>query len=160
MMAFVVVQPVVSDSVTPWTAACQASLSFTISQNLLKLMSIDSMIPSNHLILCHLLLLLPSIFPSKMTFLSFLLRKSKTPDAIHLPNLSFLWECGTKCLEDNNFNVIIIIINTIAINIISRVSSTASRISRTYVLGFAYAQWAARNLHTLTHLTSHNSPMK
>ena len=49
---------------TPWPAAHQNSLSFTISQNLLKLMSIESMIPSNHLILCCSLLLLPSIFPS------------------------------------------------------------------------------------------------
>ena len=48
--------------VTPWTAACQASLSFTISQNLLKLMSIESVMPSNHLILCHPRLLRPSIF--------------------------------------------------------------------------------------------------
>ena len=48
---------------TPWTAARQASLSFTISQNLLKLMSIESVMPSSHLILCHPLLL-PSIFPS------------------------------------------------------------------------------------------------
>ena len=48
--------------VTPWTAAHQASLSFTISQSLLKLMSIESMMPSNHLILCHRLLLLPSVF--------------------------------------------------------------------------------------------------
>ena len=48
---------------TPWTAAHQASLSFTISQSLPKLMSIESVMPSNHLILCHLLLLLPSIFP-------------------------------------------------------------------------------------------------
>ena len=53
---------------TPWTAACQASLSFTISQSLLKLMSIESVMPPNHLILCHLLLLLPSIFPSIMVF--------------------------------------------------------------------------------------------
>ena len=56
--------------VTPWTTACQASLSFTISQSLLKLMSIKSVIPSNHLILCHLLLLLPSIFPSIRIFSS------------------------------------------------------------------------------------------
>ena len=49
---------------TPWTAARQASLSFTISRSLLKLMSIESVIPSNHLILCCPLLLLPSIFPS------------------------------------------------------------------------------------------------
>ena len=50
--------------VTPWTAARQASLSITNSQSLLKLMSIESVIPSNHLILCHPLLLLLSIFPS------------------------------------------------------------------------------------------------
>ena len=50
--------------VTPWTAACQASLSITNSQSLLKLMSCDSVMPSNHLILCHPLLLPHSIFPS------------------------------------------------------------------------------------------------
>ena len=55
---------------TPWTAAWQASLSFTISQSLLKLMSIESVIPSNHLILCHPLLLLPSISPSIRVFSS------------------------------------------------------------------------------------------
>jgi len=49
---------------TPWTAASQASLSFTISQCLLRFISIESVMPSNHLILCCLLLLLPSIFPS------------------------------------------------------------------------------------------------
>ena len=54
--------------VTPWTAACQASLSFIISRNLLKLMSIESVMPSSHLILCHPLLLLPSIFPSIRVF--------------------------------------------------------------------------------------------
>ena len=53
---------------TPWTAAHQASLSFTISQSLLKLMSIESVIPSSHLILCHPVLLLPSIFPSNRVF--------------------------------------------------------------------------------------------
>ena len=56
--------------VTPWTAARQASLSFTISQGLLKLMSIESVMPSNHLILCYPLLLLPSIFPSIRVFSS------------------------------------------------------------------------------------------
>ena len=53
---------------TPWTAACQASLSITNSQSLLKLMSIESVMPSNHLILCCPLLLLPSIFPSIRVF--------------------------------------------------------------------------------------------
>ena len=53
---------------TQWTTACQASLSITNSQSLLKLMSIELVMPSNHLILCHLILLLPSIFPSISIF--------------------------------------------------------------------------------------------
>ena len=53
---------------TPWTAPCQASLSITNCQSLLKLMSIESVMPSNHLILCLPLLLLPSIFPSIRVF--------------------------------------------------------------------------------------------
>jgi len=53
---------------TPWTAACQASLSFTISWSLLKLTSIELVMPSNHLILCHPLLFLPSIFLSIRVF--------------------------------------------------------------------------------------------
>ena len=54
--------------VTPWTTACQDSLSITNSWSLLKFMSIESVMPSNHLILCHPLLLLPSIFPSIKVF--------------------------------------------------------------------------------------------
>ena len=54
--------------VTQWTAACQASLSFILFRSLLKLMSIESVMPSSHLILCHLLLPLPSIFPSIRDF--------------------------------------------------------------------------------------------
>ena len=54
--------------VTPWTAARQASLSFTISWRLLKLLSIESVMPSNHLILCRPLLLLPSSFPASGSF--------------------------------------------------------------------------------------------
>ena len=59
---------VVSDSVTPWTATRQASLSITNSQSLPKPMSIESVVPSNYLILCRPLLLLPSIFPSIRVF--------------------------------------------------------------------------------------------
>ena len=54
--------------VTPWTSACQAYLSITNSQSLLKLMSIESVMSSNYLILCHPLLLLPSVFPSIKVF--------------------------------------------------------------------------------------------
>ena len=60
--------PVVSDSVTRWTAACQASLSLTISWTLPKFMSLASVMPSSHLILWHPLLLLPSIFHSIRDF--------------------------------------------------------------------------------------------
>ena len=59
---------VLSDSATPWIAACQASLSITNSRSLLKFMSIQAVMPSNHLILCHPLLLLPSIFLSFRVF--------------------------------------------------------------------------------------------
>ena len=69
-MMWVVVQPLsrVCLFVTPWTAACQPSLSFTISWSLLKLMSVELVMPLNHLLLCHPLLLLPSIFPSIRVF--------------------------------------------------------------------------------------------
>ena len=69
-MLLVVVQSLscVQLFVTPWTAAHQASLSFTISQSLLKFMSVELVMPSNHLILCRHLLLLPSIFPSIRVF--------------------------------------------------------------------------------------------
>ena len=57
-----------SDSATPWTTACQACLSITNSRSLLKLMSIELVMPSNHLVLSHPLLLQPSIFPSIRVF--------------------------------------------------------------------------------------------
>ena len=59
---------VMSNSVTPWTTALQASLSFTVTQSLLKLMPIELLMPSSHLVLCCPLLLLPSIFPSIRVF--------------------------------------------------------------------------------------------
>ena len=64
---------------TPWTVACQASLSITNSQSLLKFISIKSVMPSNHLILCHPLLLLPSNFPRNRVFSSELLLHIKWP---------------------------------------------------------------------------------
>ena len=68
MTCVVVVQLFIGLFSRPWTEACQASLSFTISQSLLKLMSIEPVMPSNHHILCRPLLLLPSIFPSIRVF--------------------------------------------------------------------------------------------
>ena len=69
---------VVSDSVTPWTAAYQASLSFTISWSLLKLMSIELVMPYNHLILSRPVLL-PSIFPSNRVFCNELALRIRRP---------------------------------------------------------------------------------
>ena len=65
--------------VAPWTAARKAYLSLTNSQSLLKLMSIESVMPSNHLILCHPLLLLPSIFPSIRVFSNELVLRIRWP---------------------------------------------------------------------------------
>ena len=64
---------------TPWTAACHASLSITNSWSLFKLMSIESVMPSNHLILCHPLLL-PSIFPSIRVFSNELVLRIRWPN--------------------------------------------------------------------------------
>ena len=77
---------------TLWTAVCQASLSFSISQGLLKLMSIELVMPSNHLILCHPLLLLPSIFPSIRVFSNIwsLHRVAKVLE-LQLQHQSFQW---------------------------------------------------------------------
>ena len=72
---------------TPWTIACQASLSITNSQSLPKSMSIKSMMPSNHLILCHPLLLLPSIFPSIRVFFN----ESALHMEFQLQRQSFQW---------------------------------------------------------------------
>ena len=72
LLLFIVIQSLshVQYFVTPWTAACQVSLSFTVSQSLLKLMSIELVMSSNHLILCRVRLLLPSVFPSIRVFTS------------------------------------------------------------------------------------------
>ena len=64
---------------TAWTAAHQASLSFPVSRSFLKLVSIESMMPSNHLILCHPLLLLPSVFASIRGFFSELVLHIRWP---------------------------------------------------------------------------------
>ena len=67
---------------TPWTAAHQASLSITNSQSLIKLMSIKLVMPSNHLILCHPTLLLPSILPSIRVFSNDVLSRSVVSNSL------------------------------------------------------------------------------
>ena len=83
---------------TPWTAACQASVSMTSSRSLLKLMSVELVMPSNNLILCHPLLILPSVFPiirvfSNESFLHFMWPKywsfSISPSSEYLGLISF-----------------------------------------------------------------------
>ena len=85
---------------TPWTAACQASLSITISRNLLKLMPTESVMPSNHLILCHPLLLPPSILRSTMVF------SNESVLCIRWPKY---WSLKTQILE-NTIQFIITVI--------------------------------------------------
>ena len=99
IVCFVVVQSLsrVRLSATPWTAARQASLSFTISWTLLRLMSIEPVMPSNHLVLCHPLLFLPSIFPSIRVFSS-----EPTPqfESINSSVLSFLYRPTLMSIHD------------------------------------------------------------
>ena len=76
---------------TPWTAAHQASLSFTISQSLLKLMSMESVLVSNHLILCCPLLLWPSIFPSIRGFFQWVSSSNQVAKVLELQHQSFQW---------------------------------------------------------------------
>ena len=86
---------------TPWAAARQASLSFTISWSLLRFMSIESMMLSNHLILCHRLLLLSSIFPSIWVF-SNELTYVKTHQIVYLNLCSLLYaDCNSTKLLKN-----------------------------------------------------------
>ena len=87
---------------TPWTAACQVSLSITNSRTLLKLVSIELVMPSNHLILCHPLLLLPSIYPSIRVFSNKSVLRIMWPRVLqfHLQHLSFQWIFRTDFLWD------------------------------------------------------------
>ena len=82
---------------TPWTAECQASLSITSSWSLLKLMSIESVMPSNHLILCHPLLLPPSIFPRIRVFSNESAQVAKVLE-FQLQHQSFQWIFKTDFL--------------------------------------------------------------
>ena len=77
--------------VTPWIAARQASLSYTQFQSLLKLMPIKLVMSSNHLILCHSLLLLPSIFPSIRVFSNESVLRVRWPQILELQLQSFQW---------------------------------------------------------------------
>ena len=87
-----------SNSATPWTAARQVSLFITNYQSLFKLMSIELVMPSNHLILCHPLLLPPSIFPSIRVFSS--------ESALHI-RWSEYWSCSFSLSASNEYSGLI-----------------------------------------------------
>ena len=99
-------------SAVPWTVTCQASLSFTISWSLLKFMSSESVMPSNHVILCCSLLLLPSIFPSIRVFSNGLALHIKCkilelPLHISLSNeysglISFRFDCSPRGSQESS----------------------------------------------------------
>ena len=93
---------ILSDSVNPWTAARQAFLFITIFQSLLKLMSIECMMPSNHFILCHPLVLLPSIFPSIRVFSNWAGSSDQVAKilALQLQYQFFQWISRTDFLYD------------------------------------------------------------
>ena len=80
--------------VTLWSAACQVSLSITNSQSLLKLMPIESVIPSNHLILCHPLFLLPSVFPNLRVF---------SKESVHCIKWSKYWSFSFSINPSNEY---------------------------------------------------------
>ena len=87
--------------VTPWTAACQAPLSITNSRSLLRLMSIESVMPSNHLSLCCPLFLLSSTFPSNRVFSNESVLHIRWPKYWSVSfNMSFQWILRTDFLED------------------------------------------------------------
>ena len=94
--------------VTPWTAACQASLSSTNYRGLLKLMSIESVMASNHLILCHPLLLLPSLFPSIRVFSRWVSSSHQVAKVLELQlqcpnNIQSWFHLGLTCLISLQF---------------------------------------------------------
>ena len=86
-----------------WTAAHQASLSDTSSQSLLKLMSIELGMSSNHLILCHPLLLLPSIFPSIRAFCNESVLCIRWPKVLELQHQSFKRPPASNLVKDRGF---------------------------------------------------------
>ena len=89
---------------TPWNAACQASLSFIISWSLLKLMSIESVVPSNHFILCHPLLFLPSVLPSIRVFFNESTLRFRSPN---------YWSFSFSVSPSNDYSVHALTINIV-----------------------------------------------
>ena len=126
---------------TPWTAACQASLSITNSQSLLKLMSIELVMPSNYLIFCHPLLLLPSTFPNIRVFSNEL--------ALHIGWPKY-WSFSFS-ISPNEYSGLISF--RIDRNLISLESKGLSRVFNTIVqkhqfFGTQLSLWSNSHIHT------------
>ena len=107
--------------VTPWTAALQAFLSFTISQNLLKLMSLEAVMPSNYLFLCQHLLLPPSLFPSIRVFSS--------ESALHIRWLKY-WSFSLSTSPSNEYSGLLPLELMVGSPCIPRESQVSSPISQ------------------------------
>ena len=124
-----------SDSATLWTSACQVSLSITNSRRLLKLMSIESVIPSNYLILCRPLLPTPSIFPSIRVF--------SNESVLHIRWLKY-WNFNFSISPSNEYAGLISFrmdwLHLVAVQGLSRVfSNTQFKSINSSVLSFLYS---------------------
>ena len=127
--------------VTPWTAAHQASLCITYSQSLLKLMSIELVMPSNHLILCHPLFLLPSIFPSFRIF------SKDSGLRIRWPKY---WSFSFSISPSNEYSGLISFrmdwLDLLAVQGLSRVFSSTT-VRKHQFLGAQPSLWSYRHIH-------------
>ena len=127
---------------TPWTEACQASLSFAISQSSLKFMSIESVMPSNDLILCHPLLLLPSVFPSIRVFSSEL--------ALHT-RWSKYWSFSFGISPSKEYSGLISLGLTGLVSLLSRGFSRvffSTTIQKHQFFGAQFSLWSNSYIHT------------
>ena len=130
---------VLSDSATPWTAACQASLSFTISQSC-KLMSTESVMPSNHLILCRPPLFLPSVLPSIRVFSS--------ESALHIRWPEY-WSFSFNISASNEYSGLISFRINLLSEELSRVFSSTTIKGISSCLCFCYIAHFAKTVKTI-----------
>ena len=130
-----------SNSATAWTAACQASLSFIISLSLLRLTCIESVMPSNHLILCHPILLLPSIFPTIRVF--------SDESVLHLRWPKY-WSFSFSTSSSSEYSRLI----SFRIDLISLLSKgpstvvSSTKVWKHQFLGIQPSLWSSSHIHT------------
>ena len=129
---------VVSDSVTPWTATRQASLSITISRSSFKLMSITLVMPSSHLILCHPLLLLTSIFPGIRVFSNELVLCIRCPK---------YWTFSFSISPSNEYSGLISFRISLQSKGLSRVFSNTT-VQKHRFFGAQLSLWSNSHIHT------------